>query len=169
MTRSDNRIDFTIAYPDILPPPNSWPEDQYGLPIFFNSIPPPIINVHLRAWKLFEIPLGDLTLLPGSGGAVGEGTEEEKVVFEGWLRGVWKEKDELMDYFLVHGTFLPSTTTPPSLSTSSSIVVGKDDGRKGEYKIPIKLRDQKEQLTALSYLVPLWVGLGSWYLSKKYW
>lgn len=95
-------VDLTVAYPGTKLP--YWPEDYYNLAIWFKQVPPPSLHFHIRTFSVAEdIPLGDLSGL--------EGTEEEKKVFDGWLRDRWREKDDLLQRFLDTGSFVDKDAT----------------------------------------------------------
>jgi lysocardiolipin and lysophospholipid acyltransferase len=60
--------------------------DSYGIAsIFYRSVPPPIVHIHLKLIDLKNVPA--LT-----GGEMA--TPAEAREFELWLRSVWEEKEE---------------------------------------------------------------------------
>ena len=64
------------------------PETKYSLRnIFLRGIYPEVIDIHIRAFNIDEIPIDN---------------EEE---FTEWLFKVWREKDDLMDWYYKTGTF----------------------------------------------------------------
>ncbi|QLQ80402.1 hypothetical protein HG537_0D04030 [Torulaspora globosa] len=90
--------DVTIGYSGV--GRNDYGEMIYRLPnIFVRGQTPKLVDMHIRAFKLSEIPVDD---------------EEE---FSQWLYEVWKEKDNLMENYYRDGTF----TSDPELD---QIVVG---------------------------------------------
>ncbi|GAA6060179.1 hypothetical protein JCM10212_005180 [Sporobolomyces blumeae] len=124
-------IDLTVGYP--LPSRSTgdaplYPSQFYTLPsIFLKQVPPEKLHVHVRCWKVAEIPLGDLGLERGE---LGEGTEHEKKEFEEWLMVRWKEKDELLREFNETGQF-PSLATDGKdhLRENGRAEEDDDDGR----------------------------------------
>jgi hypothetical protein len=100
-------LDVTIGYPGI--PFGAYPQEWYGLlSIFFRSVPPPTVHLHLELHgnlsegeKVSGIP----SLITTSGGE-GEGEGEDGIAssqesrsFELWLRSKWEEKEIRMERF----------------------------------------------------------------------
>lgn len=78
--------DATIGYSGVRQ--NEYGQDIYRLGnIFLKGRAPRIVDIHLRAFRLDEIPI-----------------EDEKD-FTGWLLKVWREKDELLDSYYATGAF----------------------------------------------------------------
>lgn len=128
-------IDLTVAYPGVYLP--SYPEDHYDLSIWLKSVPPPSIHVHLRTYHVAtQVPLGILE---------GEGTEEEKLLFDEWLRARWREKDLMMLRFLDEGNF------------EGVKIEGDKEGGGGGGKVewPIEMRHWYEHFEAFSYFIPI--------------
>ncbi|KAK4701781.1 hypothetical protein P7C70_g4443, partial [Phenoliferia sp. Uapishka_3] len=130
-------VDLTVAYPGPVSP--YWPEDYYDLSIWYKNVPPPSIHVHIRKWDVStEVPLGTID---GS-----EGTEEEKKIFEEWLRARWGEKDALMDSFVQSGSFGVGAGAEKDI---------KREGSGAGVVWPIQLRNWWEIAGAFSYGIPL--------------
>lgn len=84
-----------------------------------------------------------------------EGTDEEKKAFEDWLRGVWREKDELMKKFNRDGSFSRDGVE----GTDASGNAGKEkEGAGGGIRIPLELRSNWEILPSLSFFLPVIFG-----------
>lgn len=109
-------------------PPHFYPEDFYTpLSIWWSNIPPPAISIHLRAYKVQDIPLGDIA-------SSGEDTLKEQDVFSGWLRSRWAEKDSLMTRYLSTGSFA---------AVAESVA------------LPLRLESPVQVLAVFSYFVPV--------------
>ena len=82
----DYMYDCTLAYEGV-------PVGQYGQDLFslrgsyFQGRPPKSVNMHWRRFATKDIPLGD-----------------EKV-FGDWLLARWREKDDLLQYYIDNGQF----------------------------------------------------------------
>lgn len=120
--------------------------------------------MHIRAFTLSEIPLGNLDA------ADGEGTEDEKRTFERWLYDRWAEKEALLEHFRTRGTFVDGngvgvgkqdergngsgagggTSSMRSRRTraGSDDDDDDDDERRGEYRWPVSLRQPVWELPA---------------------
>jgi len=138
-------IDVTMAYPGI--PEFKYGQSYYTLrSIFFDRIPPPVIHIHIRVFDVSrDVPIGDISatnpnVLPQKKGEAVETEvpENEKEAFDGWLRGLWREKDSLMVRYLETGSFVEG--------------VGK------EVVIPVDLRSGWEALTPFGFFIPEVVG-----------
>ncbi|KAI5474612.1 lysocardiolipin and lysophospholipid acyltransferase [Pseudohyphozyma bogoriensis] len=135
-------IDLTIGYPSGTGAagPDHWPQDYIDLTSWFKGVGPPAIHVHLRVFDVKkEVPLG---VLDGS-----DGTEEEKKVFDEWLRERWSEKEGLLEGFVKEGKF-PSEVE----------VVGEKEGKEEidkDVRWPLKLRTWREHPAAFAYFLPL--------------
>jgi len=96
-------LDVTIGYPGV--PFGAYPQDYYGLlSIFFRSVPPPIVHLHLHLHS--DLANGDIPSLIATtedeergGDEVGLATPEEARKFELWLRERWTEKEKKMVSF----------------------------------------------------------------------
>ncbi|SCV03402.1 LAMI_0H07866g1_1 [Lachancea mirantina] len=78
--------DATIGYSGVKK--DEYGQDIYRLGnIFLRGQAPKIVDIHLRAFKLSEIPIDD------------------DEMFTEWLFRVWREKDELLDTFYAKGSF----------------------------------------------------------------
>lgn len=69
--------------------------------------PPPNVHIHLRSYKISDIPTGttttDPSLTPAQINAAA--TPEDRDAFDAWLRARWTEKDELLDAYYTEGEF----------------------------------------------------------------
>jgi len=138
-------IDLTIVYPGV--PSMGYGQDYYTLrSIFLNGIPPPVINIHVKMFDVAtDIPIGDiqessLAYSKRSKHPVEVNiSEEEKEVFDGWLRELWQEKDGLMSTFLETLSFRPG-------------------GGQASVEIPVKLRRKRDMLEAFCLFLPAGVG-----------
>ncbi|KAJ7597240.1 acyltransferase-domain-containing protein [Mycena floridula] len=104
-------LDLTVVYPGI--PPGGYGQSYYTLrSIFFDSVPPPCIHVHLRSFKVSsQVPIGDLSKSdpsapPDPGASVEvDIPEEEAEKFTVWLRSLWRDKDESISQFFDKDSF----------------------------------------------------------------
>jgi len=142
-------IDLTIGYPGI--PSDGYGQDYYTLQSIFGSgRPPPKVHIHIKVIPVSDIPIGNIQPTPSSSsssssargrlssssatGAVEERkpmineltqltdpSAEEIERFDEWLRGLWVEKDQLLDNFYLHGRFdKPSNQLQPQESKTRS-------------------------------------------------
>jgi len=93
-------MDVTIGYPGV--PFTAYPQDYFGLlSIFFRSVPPPTVHLHLHIHS--DLGNGDIPSLitPESEAKddTGLASPEEAREFELWLRGKWEKKDKRMERF----------------------------------------------------------------------
>ncbi|GAA5886331.1 hypothetical protein JCM5296_001871 [Sporobolomyces johnsonii] len=171
-------IDLTLAYPLPRRSPSSassplFPSTFYSLPsIFLRQVPPPELHVHVRAFELAQIPLGNVDDSEALDGGGADGTPAERDAFERWLRDRWTEKDALMERFYTEGSFVPEVVTR---SSSGKKTDGKDDEeeddddedededgrRRGEIAWPVALRTWYEPLQAFAFFLPF---VAVWYL-----
>jgi len=132
-------------------PPKGYGQSFYTLrSIFCDRIPPPVVHMHLRIFDVAkDIPIGDVS---GTNPAMTpNGTnkkslevdfpDQERVVFDEWLRKLWMDKDGFMTKFL----------------HSSCLSVGGP----GAVEIPLELRSSREIPGAFCLLVPAVAG-GLW-------
>lgn len=144
-----------MAYPrpsaSVLLPPHFYPEDFYSpLSIWALGVPPPSVYIHVRTYSVrTDIPLGRLDR--GDGEDIAGGTLQEQEVFAVWLRGVWREKDELMGRFYATGSFVESASS--SEDDLKSVTQTKGGGRM-ETILPMRLTKWHEYLAACSYFIP---------------
>lgn len=140
-------VDLTIAYPGTAHAPKYWPEDFVTFSIWFKQVPPPSIHLHVRQYSVrMDVPLGKLD---GT-----DGTEEEKKVFDEWLRARWTEKDALMASFARDGTFTGT----------------KEAGRQEDEAVwPLKLNSRLDYLECFSWFLPVIALVGAWYLLPSLW
>ena len=101
-------LDVTIGYPGV--PLGSYPQDHYGLfSVFWRSVPPPTVHVHLRLYSDLTAPgceIPSLVVKPQGDVPAGQvpadtglASPDESKAFERWLRALWIEKDERMKRF----------------------------------------------------------------------
>jgi hypothetical protein len=128
------------------------PEFEYGQSyytlrsIFYDRVPPPTVHMHIRVFDVSrEVPIGDISasnpkVLPQQKGEAVETdvSEEEREVFDGWLRDLWREKDSMMVRYLETGSFV-------------------QEGQK-EVVIPVELRSEWEALKPFGFFIPDVVG-----------
>jgi len=93
-------MDVTIGYPGV--PFGAYPQDYFGLlSIFFRSVPPPTVHLHLHIHS--DLGNGEIPSLITPENEVRDDTglasPEEARAFELWLRGKWEEKDKRMEGF----------------------------------------------------------------------
>jgi hypothetical protein len=120
--------DFTIGYSGV--GANDIPENVYTIQsIFFFHHYPKQIHVHVRRFKIDQIPKED---------------EEE---FSQWVHQIWVEKDELMGHFYKYGVF------PPSADDTSK-ERSEEVEEKRTVDIPVKLRNN-----SILDLAQIWIFL----------
>ncbi|BGP27182.1 lysocardiolipin and lysophospholipid acyltransferase [Rhodotorula toruloides] len=160
-------VDLTVGYPLPRQPPPAdgkpvsplYASDYYTLPsILLSHVPPPELHIHVRAFPVSSIPLGDMSTMEQNPND--EGSEEEKRVFEEWLRKRWQEKDDLMERFRTEGTFLEQRRSKGTIETFEED--DDDERRPGEHVWPIRLRHPLEPLLAFSLFLPLLALYGIW-------
>ncbi|KAG6845963.1 hypothetical protein H0H87_011011 [Tephrocybe sp. NHM501043] len=107
-----------------------------------NGVPPPVIHIHLKMFDVATgVPIGDTSPLSGSPSQTPDQEKdlsEEKKTFDGWLRGLWQEKDELVTEFLQTNSFRSGGMSP--------------------VKIPVRLRRKREVLDAFCFFLPAGAG-----------
>ncbi|KAF9036424.1 hypothetical protein BDZ89DRAFT_1011267 [Hymenopellis radicata] len=136
-------IDVTVLYPGI--PPLHYGQDYYTLrSVFFDGVAPPLIHLHLRMFDVArDVPIGDLSssrssTLPNQSDkhtVEVDIPEVEKAQFDSWLRGLWEDKDRLIDKFYETQTF-----------------------KGAPVEIPLRLRRKREFLDAFCFFLPAAVG-----------
>lgn len=106
--------------------------------MFFDGVPPPMVHMHIRLFKVRELPIGDSLDKPinltSRNAFDDEIPELDKTKFDLWLRELWREKDQSITRFFESGRF-----------SSKQLPV---------YKIPLKLRNYREFLDAFGLLLP---------------
>ncbi|KAI5477409.1 hypothetical protein MNV49_006400 [Pseudohyphozyma bogoriensis] len=108
--------DMTVGYPAL--PPAGHAQAYYSLrSIYLNDQGPPKVHIHLRALDLSTVPsLGNLQPGPDKKEEYAKKstkpveddaklTDKERGEFDMWLRGVWTEKDALLEGFYEKGEF----------------------------------------------------------------
>ncbi|KAH9178884.1 acyltransferase-domain-containing protein [Lactarius sanguifluus] len=142
-------LDVTMGYPGV--PPTGYGQSYYTLrSIFFDQIPPPAVHMHIRRFDVAKhVPIGALpsgaSRTQPNGYPQGQTTgidvsEDEREVFDVWLRNRWFEKDQLMQRFYDTGSFSPSLDKFPALD------------------IPLQLRNKREILDAYCFFIPAIIG-----------
>jgi hypothetical protein len=137
-------LDMTVAYPGI--PPMGYGQNYYTLrSLFFDGVAPPAIHMHLRMFDVKGgVPIGDLAGTSAAGTPDPKAKHivevdipnEEKDVFDVWLRKLWQEKDQGMDKFFESHSFKSKDTSVASV------------------EIPLKLRRKREILDAFCFFWP---------------
>lgn len=146
-------MDVTVAYPGI--PRGGYGQSYYTLrSVFMDSVPPPETVYHVRLFNVQkEVPLR-ASGLKMNGVSIDEHkaaaqsiseqpelldvSEEDKKVFDKWLRERWMEKDAWINQWHDRGGQGP-------------LVV---DGKVQEVIIPVQLRNIWEGLAAFGYFIP---------------
>ncbi|GAA5973033.1 hypothetical protein JCM11641_000372 [Rhodosporidiobolus odoratus] len=174
-------LDLTIAYPVPRQSPSApdylFPSSYYDIvPVLLHGISPPELHIHLRAYPLSDIPLGDIERLRADPEA--ECTEQEREAFEKWLEARWVGKDELLERFRREGSFntnrASASSQPKRLceglrrrreaaeSSSDDEEEDEDERRPGEYSWRPRLREWWEPFYAFSFFLPLVVSVALW-------
>ncbi|KAJ3750149.1 acyltransferase-domain-containing protein [Lentinula detonsa] len=135
-------IDVTMVYPGI--PPMGYGQDYYTLrSMFFDGVAPPAVHMHVRLFKVEDLPIGDLSdtqpskipdTSPSKHAVEVEIPSQEKEAFDLWLRNLWQEKDESIGRFHESGRF-----------SEKELPV---------FDIPLKLRRKREILDAFCFFLP---------------
>ncbi|ORY23045.1 acyltransferase-domain-containing protein [Naematelia encephala] len=116
-------LDLTIGYPGI--PLGNYPQDHYGLlSVFFRSVPPPTVHLHMHLYSDLSSPDSGIPslisprtteIIEGEGkddsvppGDTGLATKEEARAFELWIRDVWTKKEQRMKAFYAEQKFVSS-------------------------------------------------------------
>ncbi|TNY23820.1 acyltransferase-domain-containing protein [Rhodotorula diobovata] len=158
-------LDTTVGYPLPRPSPPSGAEpappqyasEFYTLPsLLLQGIPPPELHLHVRAFALRDIPLGDLSC--GSEGDE-DGTPGERQAFERWLRDRWAEKDALLERFRTEGSFVASGGNDDDDDDDDD-----DERRPGEVSWPVNLRHPLwEAPAAFAFFLPFVALFALWH------
>lgn len=154
-------MDVTIGYPGI--PRGGFGQSYYTLrSIFMDGIPPPEIIYHVRLYNVQkEVPLratmvsNNASLEKKKDAAeelaknphLLEASDEDKKVFDQWLRDRWMEKEAYLESWLQRGGSGPFVT----------------GSQVQEVVIPVKLRSNWEAFEGFTWFIPAIVGLGSWF------
>ncbi|KAF2086806.1 acyltransferase-domain-containing protein [Saccharata proteae CBS 121410] len=78
--------DCTVAYEGV--PRGSYGQDIFTLKsTYFEGRPPKSVNMHWRRFAVSSIPISD------------------DQAFQAWVLARWREKDDLLEHYLVHGRF----------------------------------------------------------------
>lgn len=87
-------LDVTIGYPGV--PFGKYPQEWYSLTsVFFRSVPPPTVRIHLHLYSDLGKPGGVVPSL-GNVRSGSQASEEEVKSFESWLRETWAQKEALL-------------------------------------------------------------------------
>jgi hypothetical protein len=122
--------DFTFGYEGITA--GQIPEQVYTLHrIYFESRGPTGVHVHLRRFRVADLPI-----------------DEE--AFTKWLLGVWAEKDELMAEFYARGRFPPGGEV--GLEKKGKRADPLDE--EGRVQLPIRLHSLLDLTQIWFYLIP---------------
>ncbi|PVG04606.1 hypothetical protein CPB86DRAFT_720875 [Serendipita vermifera] len=148
-------MDVTVGYPGI--PMGGFGQTYYTLrSIFMDNVPPPEIVYHVRMFNVQqEVPLRAHSALQKSGMSIQERkaaaqaaskqpelvevTEEDKKVFDEWLRKIWMEKDAWLEDWLQRGG-------------SGPLTVGD---KVQEVVIPVRLKNWQDFLAIFVIFIPL--------------
>lgn len=96
--------DVTIGYEGV--PPAGYAQDYYTLASTFGlHTPSPRVHLHLRKYRLADVPIGAVREGASAADADAELSQQDRAEFERWLRSRWEEKDDLMSYFYERGEF----------------------------------------------------------------
>ncbi|KAH7880506.1 acyltransferase-domain-containing protein [Lentinula edodes] len=135
-------IDVTMVYPGI--PPLAYGQDYYTLrSMFLDGVAPPAVHMHLRLFKVEEVPIGDLSdtesskipdTSPDKHAVEVEIPTAEKEAFDLWLRNLWQEKDESIGRFHRSGRF--------------------SEEKLPVFEVPLKLRRTREIFDAFCFFLP---------------
>ena len=136
-------LDMTIAYDGI--PRSGYGQSYYTLrSVFLGGIPPPHIHIHLKLYNVnADIPIGDVDVYqnqaPPRSRREGEITKVESITFETWLLDVWRQKDGLLEDFLIDGQLAQAKT---------GLV---------RCNIPLRLRRRREIVHGLGIFAPAFI------------
>lgn len=139
---------------------------------------PEIIHIHIEEIDLKQVPFqtnhertGTETRGKNSTESLSDSEAEKDLAqkFEGWLRGVWKAKDDLMTRFYAVGNFTSPSFDPASessrieaSSTSSSNLLSSSTGSGGGTSIDWDPKISHEDLFRLGRVVIPMLGLWSY-------
>lgn len=146
-------MDITVAYPGI--PRGGYGQSYYTLrSVFMNAIPPPETIYHVRLFNVQrEIPLRASGVMTNGASmderraavqaeserpSLLELNDEDKKVFDVWLRERWMEKDAWLNQWHDRGG-------------QGSLIV---NDKVQEVVIPVRLRSIWEGLAAFAYFIP---------------
>lgn len=114
-------------------PRNAYGQSYFTLrSVFLDGVPPPRIHLHLKLYCVNpEVPIGEVDAFneeaPPRSRKEDEISRVDAVHFEEWLLRIWRRKDDLIENFLVDGSF---------------------DGSKEILHVPVKLRSGWEAIHA---------------------
>lgn len=88
-------LDVTIGYPGV--PYGKYPQEWYNLTsVFFRSVPPPTVRIHLHLYSHLGEADGEVPALENARPGIAA-TPEETRAFERWLRTVWARKEARLE------------------------------------------------------------------------
>lgn len=88
-------LDVTIGYPGV--PFGKYPQEWYSLTsVFFRSVPPPTVRIHLHLYSDLGKKAGVVPAVTDL--ASGEAASPEEIhAFELWLRSTWAKKEAMLE------------------------------------------------------------------------
>lgn len=92
-------LDVTISYPGV--PFGKYPQEWYGLgSVFWRSVPPPAVRVHLHLYSNLSSTSSEIPSLLSDGSPdAAVASPAEARAFELWLRNVWAQKERRVERF----------------------------------------------------------------------
>jgi lysocardiolipin and lysophospholipid acyltransferase len=134
---------FAIYIPRLRRRADRYGQDHYTLQSVFGAGQPPRkVHVHLRFFRLSDIPLGDVSTSAPASDVGAQTSEAERVAFDTWLRERWVEKDERLKRFYANG----------AMDDTAKVV-----------EVPITLKGLGDLGTLFaSAAAPLWVARTAW-------
>lgn len=123
--------------------------------ILFEGIPPPTIHIALKLYKVStDLPIGKITL-DGAGKEL-EHSEEDRVVFDEWIRSIWREKEARFERYYATGSLTGPDSHVINLPAKANGDAAHANGTaKREIELPLKLRSNWEFLDAFALPGPL--------------
>ncbi|EJD52157.1 acyltransferase-domain-containing protein [Auricularia subglabra TFB-10046 SS5] len=147
-------LDITVAYPGI--PRMGYGQSYYTLrSVGFGGIPPPRIHMHLKLYHVRrDVPIGQIST-SGISKEV-DGSEEDRVRFEEWIRERFVKKDDEFDRYYATGSLAGTDSQViPEAESKALRTNGSADGdakvhTQREVSLPLRLRSRWEWLDALA-------------------
>ncbi|KAK4686630.1 hypothetical protein P7C73_g3495, partial [Tremellales sp. Uapishka_1] len=128
-------LDITIGYPGV--PYGGYPQEWYGLlSVFFRSVPPPTVHLHLRLYSNLASPDSGIPSLLTASDEEGLAPPADAKKFELWLRERWTEKEMRMRGFFTAKKFVSEEG-----SDLMEIVPVKQLSVPSAFALPCKLTD----------------------------
>jgi Acyltransferase C-terminus len=118
-------------------------QDHYTLQsVFGGGQPPRKVHVHLRFFRLSDIPIGEVSTSAAAGDVGSQTSEAERAAFDAWLHKRWIEKDERLKRFYAKG----------AMDNTVKVV-----------EVPIALKGLVDLGTLFASAVgPIWVARTAW-------